>query len=45
MPIFDYGSNKASLDVARIEKDIDVADYEKAIQTAFKEVANALAGG
>ncbi|WP_261545923.1 efflux transporter outer membrane subunit [Burkholderia multivorans] len=44
MPIFDYGSNKASLDVARIEKDIDVADYEKTIQTAFKEVANALAG-
>ncbi|MBN3812454.1 efflux transporter outer membrane subunit [Paraburkholderia sp. Ac-20347] len=44
MPIFDYGSNKASLDVAKIEKDIDIADYEKAIQTAFKEVANALAG-
>ncbi|MBN3727815.1 efflux transporter outer membrane subunit [Burkholderia sp. Ac-20379] len=44
VPIFDYGSNKASLDVAKIEKDIDVADYEKAIQTAFKEVANALAG-
>ncbi|WP_322025585.1 efflux transporter outer membrane subunit [Burkholderia sp. BCC1977] len=44
MPIFDYGSNKASLDVAKIDKDIDVADYEKAIQTAFKEVANALAG-
>ncbi|MEK6345896.1 MAG: efflux transporter outer membrane subunit [Burkholderia sp.] len=44
MPIFDYGSNKASLDVAKIEKDIDVADYEKAIQTGFKEVANALAG-
>jgi outer membrane protein, multidrug efflux system len=44
MPIFDYGSNKASLDVAKIEKDIDVADYEKAIQTAFKEVSNALAG-
>jgi len=44
MPIFDYGSNKASLNVAKIEKDIDVADYEKAIQTAFKEVSNALAG-
>ncbi|WP_321819705.1 MULTISPECIES: efflux transporter outer membrane subunit [unclassified Burkholderia] len=44
LPIFDYGSNKASLDVAKIEKDIDVADYEKAIQTAFKEVSNALAG-
>ncbi|WP_322041006.1 efflux transporter outer membrane subunit [Burkholderia diffusa] len=44
MPIFDYGSNKASLDVAKVEKDIDVAEYEKAIQTAFKEVSNALAG-
>ncbi|WP_322028097.1 efflux transporter outer membrane subunit [Burkholderia sp. BCC1977] len=44
MPIFDYGSNKASLDVAKIDKDIDVANYEKAIQTAFKEVSNALAG-
>ncbi|AWV02203.1 multidrug transporter [Burkholderia sp. JP2-270] len=44
LPLFDYGSNKASLDVAKIEKDIDVADYEKAIQTAFKEVSNALAG-
>jgi len=42
VPIFDYGSNKASLDVARIEKQIEVADYESAIQTAFKEVSNAL---
>ncbi|MFM0076956.1 efflux transporter outer membrane subunit [Paraburkholderia sediminicola] len=42
VPIFDYGSNKASLDVARIEKQIEVADYESTIQTAFKEVANAL---
>jgi multidrug efflux system outer membrane protein len=42
VPIFDYGSNKASLDVAKIEKQIEVADYESAIQTAFKEVANAL---
>ncbi|PAJ86087.1 efflux transporter outer membrane subunit [Burkholderia ubonensis] len=44
LPIFDYGSNKASLDEAKVEKDIYVADYEKAIQTAFKEVSNALAG-
>ncbi|WP_321960523.1 efflux transporter outer membrane subunit [Paraburkholderia sp. J7] len=44
MPIFDYGYNKATLDVAKIEKNIDIADYEKAIQTAFKEVANGLAG-
>ena len=42
LPIFDYGSNKASLDVDKIEKDIDVADYESTIQIAFKEVANAL---
>ncbi|WP_372342766.1 efflux transporter outer membrane subunit [Paraburkholderia madseniana] len=42
VPIFDYGSNKASLDVAKIEKQIEVADYESTIQTAFKEVANAL---
>jgi multidrug efflux system outer membrane protein len=42
LPIFDYGSNKASLDVAKIEKSIEIADYESAIQTAFKEVANAL---
>jgi multidrug efflux system outer membrane protein len=44
MPIFDYGNNRAALDVAKIETQIDVANYEKAIQTAFKDVANALAG-
>ncbi|WP_321888817.1 efflux transporter outer membrane subunit [Paraburkholderia bannensis] len=44
MPIFDYGYNKATLDVAKIEKNIEIADYEKTIQTAFKEVANGLAG-
>jgi len=44
VPIFDYGYNKASLDVAKVQNDIDVADYEKAIQTAFKEVSNALTG-
>ncbi|AOK20078.1 multidrug transporter [Burkholderia cepacia] len=44
IPIFDYGSNKATLDEAKVEKSIYIADYEKAIQTAFKEVSNALAG-
>jgi len=44
LPIFNYGSLKASLDVAKVEKDIDIANYELAIQTAFKEVANGLAG-
>ncbi len=44
VPIFDFGYNRAKLDVAKVEKDIDIANYEKAIQTAFKEVSNALAG-
>jgi outer membrane protein, multidrug efflux system len=43
MPIFEGGANKASLDVAKLEKDEDVASYEKAIQTAFREVADGLA--
>ncbi|PWV59807.1 AdeC/AdeK/OprM family multidrug efflux complex outer membrane factor [Plasticicumulans acidivorans] len=43
LPIFDAGSNQANLDAARASRDIAVADYEKAIQTAFKEVADALA--
>ncbi len=44
LPIFDYGNRRASLDAAKIETQIEIANYEKAIQTAFKEVANALAG-
>jgi len=43
LPIFDGGSNKANLDSATISRDISVAQYEKAIQTAFREVADALA--
>ena len=42
LPIFNAGSLQASLDSARITRDIDVANYEKAIQTAFREVADAL---
>jgi len=42
--IFDSGRNQANLDVAKINRDIAVAQYEKAIQTAFREVADALAG-
>lgn len=42
-PIFDAGANKANLDVARLRKDIGIAQYEKAIQTAFREVADGLA--
>jgi multidrug efflux system outer membrane protein len=43
LPIFNAGSLQASLDVAKIQKDISIAQYEKAIQTAFREVADGLA--
>ena len=43
MPIFDAGVNRANLKVAKVDRDIYVADYEHAIQAAFKEVADALA--
>ena len=43
-PIFDAGRNQANLDVAKVNKDIAVAQYEKAIQTAFREVSDSLAG-
>jgi multidrug efflux system outer membrane protein len=43
LPIFDGGSNRANLTVAEVDRDIALAQYEKAIQTAFREVADALA--
>jgi len=43
VPIFDYGRNRAALTVAERDRDIYLARYEKAIQTAFREVADALA--
>lgn len=42
LPIFDMGRNTARLKVAEAERDIAVARYEKAIQNAFREVADAL---
>ena len=43
-PIFDAGRNRANLDVATANRDIAIAQYEKSIQTAFREVSDALAG-
>src|SRR4029077_2743881 len=43
VPIFNAGQLRASLDLARIQRDIGIAQYEKAIQIAFSEVANDLA--
>jgi multidrug efflux system outer membrane protein len=42
-PIFNAGANKATLDASKLQKDINIATYEKAIQTAFREVADGLA--
>ena len=42
-PLFDGGRNRANLDAANVRKQIQVAQYEKAIQTAFREVADGLA--
>ncbi len=44
LPIFDAGRNQAGLDSARAGREIALAQYEKAIQSAFREVADALAG-
>ncbi|MDP3823032.1 MAG: efflux transporter outer membrane subunit [Burkholderiales bacterium] len=44
LPIFDAGRNSAGLRSANVSRDIAVAQYEKAIQSAFREVADALAG-
>jgi multidrug efflux system outer membrane protein len=44
LPIFDAGRNQANLDLANVSRDVALAEYEKAIQTAFREVSDALAG-
>jgi multidrug efflux system outer membrane protein len=43
VPIFTWEQNEANLDYAKVQKRIDVATYEKTIQTAFREVADGLA--
>ncbi len=42
LPIFTGGKNRADLDAAKVATKIEVATYEKAIQTAFRELADAL---
>ncbi|QVM89508.1 efflux transporter outer membrane subunit [Pseudomonas entomophila] len=43
LPLFNAGSLRASLDYAKVQKNIQVARYEKSIQSAFQEVADGLA--
>ncbi|KEZ96675.1 outer membrane channel protein [Xanthomonas vasicola pv. vasculorum NCPPB 895] len=42
LPLFDGGRNRANLDLAQVRKRADVVAYEQAIESAFREVANAL---
>jgi NodT family efflux transporter outer membrane factor (OMF) lipoprotein len=44
LPIFNMGRIGAGVDAAKAGRDIAVAQYERSIQTAFREVADALAG-
>lgn len=45
LPIFDGGRRRANLELSEVRRDIAVADYEKTIQVAFREVADALSAG
>lgn len=43
MPVFNAGRNRATLDVAEVDRALALASYERTIQAAFREVADALA--
>jgi multidrug efflux system outer membrane protein len=43
LPIFEAGRLSANLEASKVQREISVAQYEKAIQTAFREVADAFA--
>jgi multidrug efflux system outer membrane protein len=43
LPLFDAGRNQSNLDLAQARKVIAVADYERTIQQAFREIADLLA--
>jgi multidrug efflux system outer membrane protein len=42
IPIFTWGQNRGNLDIAKTQRDVDVVAYEKTVETAFHDVANAL---
>jgi multidrug efflux system outer membrane protein len=43
LPIFDAGRNRGNLEYAKASQQVAIATYERAIQTAFREVSDALA--
>nr|MBO2515019.1 RND transporter [Gammaproteobacteria bacterium] len=44
VPLFDLGRRRANVTIAEARERVAVAEYELAIQTAFREVADGLAG-
>lgn len=44
LPIFAGGANIAALDLAKVQKNVLVIQYEQTIQSGFREVADSLAG-
>lgn len=42
LPIFNAGQLRAQLDVAKLQKELSIVQYESAIETAFQEVSDAL---
>lgn len=43
LPIFDAGARRANLKIAQVDRDVAIAEYENAIQSAFREVSDSLA--
>jgi len=43
-PLFNHGKLRSELRLAEVRKSVAVVEYEKAVQTAFREVADGLAG-
>jgi len=44
LPLLDWGARQGDLDAAKAERDIAAATYQRTVQTAFQDVADALAG-
>ncbi|MBO9855112.1 efflux transporter outer membrane subunit [Xanthomonas sp. A1809] len=42
LPIFDFGRNRSNLDLAKVRKQAGIVEYERTIESAFREVADAL---
>ena len=43
IPIFDWGTRRANVKISETDQQIALSDYEKSIQSAFREVNDALA--